>query len=587
MGLPSWSTACPDWDARIVKGELLVAFPFLFPANAKEALEVFDSLRLKDVVGKPTMGEVSREWVRNFVGHIFGAYEDETGRRHINEFFLLISKKNTKSTTAAGIMLTALILNWRESAEFLILSPTVEVANNSFKPAADMIREDPELSAMFHIQEHTRTITHLGTQAQLKVVAASTEAVSGKKAVGVLIDELWLFGKNAKSQTMFDEATGGLASAPEGFIIYLTTQSDEPPAGVFKEKLAYARDVRDGVIVDPNFLPILYEFPPDMIESEAYLDTNNFRITNPNLGLSVDIPFLLRKFRQVQSGDDKDGDSMQSFLAKHLNIEIGMNLHRDRWPGAGFWMEGAWIEPVSIPFLIEHSEVITGGIDGGGLDDLLGTAMVGRAKKTWPVVIPEHKDKDGNIVPSHVEMLRPWFVWCYAWAHMSVITRRQDIASKLRDFDKAGELTIVSIPGQDMDELADNFKMVEDSGLLFQIGLDPNALGSILDAMLQAGVPEDKMVSVNQGYRLAGSIRATERKLAEYVLKHGNTGLMKWCVSNAKVKAVGNSIVITKQVSGSAKIDPLIALFNAVSLMALNPPSQCDAMDFKHIIIGG
>jgi phage terminase large subunit-like protein len=157
----------------------------------------------------------------------------------------------------------------------------------------------------------------------------------------------------------------------------------------------------------------------------------------------------------------------------------------------------------------------------------------------------------------------------------------------LRDFDKAGELTIVSIPGQDMDELADNFKMVEDSGLLYQIGLDPNALGSILDAMLQAGVPEDKMVSVNQGYRLAGSIRATERKLAEYVLKHGNTGLMKWCVSNAKVKAVGNSIVITKQVSGSAKIDPLIALFNAVSLMALNPPSQCDAMDFKNIIIGG
>ena len=39
-------------------------------------------------------------------------------------------------------MMTCLVRNWRESAEFLILSPTVEVASNSFNPARDMIRAD-------------------------------------------------------------------------------------------------------------------------------------------------------------------------------------------------------------------------------------------------------------------------------------------------------------------------------------------------------------------------------------------------------------------------------------------------------------
>lgn len=585
-----WSTACPDWETRIVKAQTLIPFAPLFHANSVEALETFGALRMVDAANSPTFGEVCRPWITEFVGHIFGAYESDTGIRHITEFFMLISKKNGKSTTAAAIMLTALILNWRQEAEFIILSPTIEIAQNSFKPAAAMVRADEELSDLLMVQDHTRTITHRSTGATLKVVAADSNTVGGKKAVGVLVDELWLFGKDAKAEAMLMEAVGGLASRPEGFVIYLTTQSDEPPAGVFKQKLEYARKVRDGEIVDPQFLPVIYEFPEQMLATKAYLKPENFYVTNPNLtGIaphgSVNVAYIEREHRKALEADE---GTLRLFLAKHLNVEIGLNLRADRWPGAELWEAAAQLPRVTLTYLIKHCEVIAGGVDGGGLDDLLGGAMIGRERAWSTVTIPEHHDElTGELVPEQHIRVQRWVAWMHAWAHPEVLRRRQDIASKLLDLKRKGLLTIVEYAGQDAFQMAACFARVDRAGLLFQIGFDPSCIGALLDALLQAGVDAEKMVKVNQGYKLAGSIKTVERKLWEGVLVHDGNALGNWCVGNAKVVVRGNGIYVTKQVSGTAKIDPLIALFNAADIMQLNPEAQSDTFDASQMVIAG
>lgn len=555
--MPDWSTSCPDWAERLRAGESIIPPP-IFPAQAEQALAIFKALKIVDAPGSPTFGESCAQWVFDLVASIFGAYDAESGRRLITEWLVVIPKKNSKSTIAAGIMMTALVLNWRQSAEFTILAPTIEVAGNSFAPSRDMVQRDEDLDALMHVQTHIKTITHRESGAGLKVVAADSQTVSGKKSVGTLVDELWLFGKVADAENMFREALGGLASRPEGFVVYLTTQSDEPPAGVFAQKLQYARDVRDGKIVDPGFVPVIYEFPEAMVSAGQHLVPANFGLVNPNLGYSVDRAFLEREFGKAKIAGQ---GSLRGFLAKHLNVQIGMSLRSDRWAGADFW-EKAGDQALTLDELLRRSEVVVTGIDGGGLDDLMGLALIGRCRDTGR-----------------------WLTWAHAWAHQIVLERRQEIAPALLDFQADGDLTIVDMPGDDVQAVADVLCRVRDLGLMPEkagIGVDAAGIGDIVDELLteSRGFTMENIMGISQGWRLNGAIKTCERKVAGKELVHGARRLMAWCVGNAKTVQQGNAVGITKQASGTAKIDPLMALFDAASLMALNPAAHSNQAFF-------
>lgn len=558
---PEWTTACEDWQRRIVAGRSLVPCKPLFPAEAASALDVFKSLRLVDVSGSPTFEDIAEDWIIDFVAAIFGAFDATTGKRLIREFFLSISKKNGKSTLAAGIMLTALIRNWRHSNELLILAPTIEAAQNSFKPAAEMVRADPELHAadegFLHIQDHLRTITHLKTKATLKVVAADAATVVGKKAGFVLIDELWELGKQPRADAMLREAAGGLVSRPEGFVISITTQSDAAPAGVFKDKLDYARQVRDGKVKDRKFLPVIYEFPKEMLESQAYLKPSNFYVTNPNLGRSVSAEWLEDELRKEI---EKGPETRNVFLAKHLNVEIGLNLRSNRWAGADFWKNA--IDTLDLEIILERCDTVVVGIDGGGLDDLFGMSIIGRCKTT-----------------------RHWLAWSHAWCHQGVLERRKAIANVLRDFEARGELTIVDDELDDISEIIDIIESIKARGLLANVAVDPAGLGEFTDALAAAGITVENglLKGAPQGYAMMNAIKTAERKLANGTLKHAHSTLMEWCVGNIKIEPTATAIRATKQNAGDAKIDPVMALFDAVTVMALNP--QVTTQKYQFIVV--
>lgn len=536
----AWNLACPDWAERIKGGRSLLPDLPLLHADAKRAVAIFGQLRLPDVTGRPPLHSVSSPWQRDIVAALFGAWDGQV--RHIREIFALIPKKNAKTTTGAALMVTAVLMNRRPRAEFLIVAPTQEVSDLAFRQAVGMIEADAVLAAKFHIQDHLKRITYRPTGAFLKVKSFDPKIVTGTKPAGVLLDELHVIAEAADADRVIGQLRGGLISQPEGFLVTITTQGERAPAGVFRAELMKARKVRDGAMEAP-ILPVLYEFPPDV----DWRDPANWHMVTPNAGRSITVERLVPDYQAaVEAGEQE----LRRWASQHLNVEIGLALRSDAWAGAEYWPAQA-DKTLTLEEVLARSEVCTIGIDGGGLDDLLGLALLGRCKTT-----------------------RHWLHWGRAWAHPRVMERRRSEAARLQDFAKDGDLRLVTRIGDDIAEVVEIVSTVRAANLLPEtqgIGLDTAGIGAILDALTEAGITSDQVAGVSQGWRLGGAIKTTERKLAEGTFLHSGSAMMAWCVGNAKVEPKGNAIMITKQASGTAKIDPLMALLNAVELMSRQP----------------
>ena len=180
-------------------------------------------------------------------------------------------------------------------------------------------------------------------------------------------------------------------------MIFITTQSDEPPRGAFRSELMVARAVRDGR-AQGAMLPVLYEFPEDIAQDggdpPAWQDPNNWWMVTPNRDRSVSIARLEEDWEKAKL---KGQGEIVRWASQHLNIEIGLALRSDRWVGADYWGRAA-DKSLTLDEVLARSQVVVIGIDGGGLDDLLGLAVLGRTK-----------------------IDRQWLLWSRAWAHATVI----------------------------------------------------------------------------------------------------------------------------------------------------------------------
>jgi len=286
--------------------------------------------------------------------------------------------------------------------------------------------------------------------------------------------------------------------------------------------------------------------PDRLARDGGWRDRRYWPLINPNLGRSTSEDFLAREIVRA----DADGPAAVALIAsQHFNIQIGMSLRADGWAGAHYWERGTE-DGLSLDAILERSDAVVVGIDGGGLDDLLGIAVVGRENR-------EQK----------------YIAWCHALISPEGMQRRKQNAAFYDTFIADGDLSVVDELPDDIGFVIDVVDKVKQSKKLAGVGVDAIGIGGIVDALAKIGVTQEKnlLVGVRQGISLMGAIKTCERKLVDGTFKHDGSTLMAWCASNARVVPTPTGMRIARDDSGYGKIDPLMALFNAVALLALNP----------------
>jgi len=549
-----WDLSCSDWEQRIREGRSLLPDLPLFETEADFGLRFFDQFQLPDVTELPKLGApdfAAGQWFRDIVRATFGSWDPVTRMNFIRDIFVMAPKGSSKTSYSAGLMLSVMLMNKRPNAEALFVAPMQSISDRAFDQAAGMIELSKDLKRRFRATSHNKTIVDLVNKSEMRVKTFDLNILTGSILIFVLLDELHLLGRNPHTAKVLRQIRGGLDKTPEGKLLITTTASDDVPAGAFREELLMARKIRDGEFrgkVVRSMLPLIYEFPKEIaLEQAKWQDPVNWPMVMPNLGKSVHLKDLIPSWEAEKT---KGIHSINIWASQHLDLEIGINQKTDGWPGAGFWIEST-DDTITIDTLLERCEVIVPAVDGGGLDDLYGLALLGREKET-----------------------KRWLAWCHAWCHKKVLERRQTIAAILESFAADGELTIVGNKLEDTAEIVAVIQRVNDAGLLACVAIDAEGpYGELVDMLAEIGITEEgkQIVGIGQSYKLMNAIKTTERKLANGTLVHAPSRMMNWCVANVKIEATATAIRATKQNAGDLKIDPWCALMDAATVMVKNP----------------
>lgn len=308
---------------------------------------------------------------------IFGIV-DKDGNRQFREILLVVARKNGKSILASGIGNYVFRVEGGFGAKVYCCAPKLEQADIVYNNMWQMITLDPEWQALkeacqekdMHnkkvnddsmLAKHRQTdLTIPGTNSTVKKIAFSAKRSDGFNPSLTICDEIaaWEGDKGLKQ---YEVMKSGMGARPEGLILSCTT-SGYVNDSIYDELIKRATRFLLGDSKEKKLLPFLY-----MIDDiEAWNDINELRKSNPNLGVSVSVDYMLEEIAVAEGSLSKKAE----FITKYCCLKQNSSL---AWLPAQV-VERACGEPLNIEDF--RNSYCVGGIDLSQTRDLTAACVV-------------------------------------------------------------------------------------------------------------------------------------------------------------------------------------------------------------------
>lgn len=415
----------------------------------------------------------------------------KNGMRQYRKALVMLGRKNGKTTLAAAVALYMLFMDPEPGAEILSAACDSDQAALAFDIAKQMVLHSPVLSKKCKVY---RRHIEANRGAVYKVIAADAAGNLGHNISTLIFDELL----TQKSRDLYESLVTSMGARTEPLAFMISTAGHDRGSLCY-ELYHYAKQVREGVLNDPTFLPIIYETPPEL----DWKDELSWKKSNPGLGKSVTLEYLKNTCHEAQNNPARE----QSFRQYHLNQWV---------ESAARWISSeAWASCESHPTNLEEVPCY-GALDLSSRKDLTSFTLAFPLGKTI-----------------HLK--------CFAWTTSAMVGKRSDTNQiRYEQFVRSGSLEV--IPGQIVDyeiilkriaEIAEQFKIKE-------IAIDPWNAEFVMQKLENQG---HIIYEFGQGFRsMSPPTKDFEAAVLQKQINHDGNTVLRWCIDNVVIErdAAGN-----------------------------------------------
>lgn len=238
-----------------------------------------------------------------FISALFGFVDAKTGYRKYRETLFYVARKNGKSVMLSGLALYMLIADQEAGAEVYSVASKKDQAKIIYEETYNMVRQSPDLLQV--IKKRKSDLYFPLTFSKFQPLEKNSDTLDGLNSSLVIIDEL----HSIKDRNLYEVMKQSQSARRQPLLVMITTAGTVREC-IFDDMYKYACGVCDGTIIDPHFLPIIYELD----SKEEWLDPMKWEKANPGLNRIKKLDDLISKVsRAKQSPRDLTGVLVKDF----------------------------------------------------------------------------------------------------------------------------------------------------------------------------------------------------------------------------------------------------------------------------------